>query len=169
MPLPESYTLSLHDALPIFGVTNQIDSLTDLSKDEKDKFKNQAQEAHDRAVAKVDGATADQIDTEKNTGLVDINKALSDAKLQAAKNKAKSDLDQAAIDAGKNDPTDQDAINNERDKAKDKIDQSDTIDKVNKAKEEGQSAIMGIEQTGKDRSEERRVGKECRSRLARDH
>ncbi len=132
------------------GVTNQIDSLTDLSKDEKDKFKNQAQEAHDRAVAKVDGATADQIDTEKNTGLVDINKALSDAKLQAAKNKAKSDLDQAAIDAGKNDPTDQDAINNERDKAKDKIDQSDTIDKVNKAKEEGQSAITGIEQTGKD-------------------
>ena len=132
------------------GVTNQIDSLTDLSEDEKDKFKNQAQEAHDRAVAKVDGATADQIDTEKNTGLVDINKALSDAKLQAAKNKAKSDLDQAAIDAGKNDPTDQDAINNERDKAKDKIDQSDTIDKVNKAKEEGQSAISGIEQTGKD-------------------
>ena len=132
------------------GVTNQIDSLTDLSTDEKDKFKNQAQEAHDRAVAKVDGATADQIDTEKNTGLVDINKALSDAKLQAAKNKAKSDLDQAAIDAGKNDPTDQDAINNERDKAKDKIDQSDTIDKVNKAKEEGQSAITGIEQTGKD-------------------
>ena len=132
------------------GVTNQIDSLTDLSTDEKNKFKNQAQEAHDRAVAKVDGATADQIDTEKNTGLVDINKALSDAKLQAAKNKAKSDLDQAAIDAGKNDPTDKDAINNERDKAKDKIDQSDTIDKVNKAKEEGQSAISGIEQTGKD-------------------
>ncbi|AIS09084.1 N-acetylmuramidase [Lactobacillus sp. wkB8] len=132
------------------GVNNQIDSLTDLSEDEKDKFKNQAQEAHDRAVAKVDGAAADQIDTEKNTGLVNINQALSDAKLQAAKNKAKSDLDQAAIDAGKNDPTDQDAINNERDKAKDKIDQSDTIDKVNKAKEEGQSAIKGIEQTGKD-------------------
>ena len=132
------------------GVTNQIDSLTDLSKDEKDKFKNQAQEAHDRAVAKVDGATADQIDTEKNTGLVDINKALSDAKLQAAKNKAKSDLDQAASDAGKNDPIDKDAINNERDKAKDKVDQSDSIDKVNKAKEDGQNAIKGIEQTGKD-------------------
>ena len=132
------------------GVTNQIDSLTDLSEDEKDKFKNQAQEAHDRAVAKVDGATADQIDTEKNTGLVDINKALSDAKLQAAKNKAKSEVDKTADTAVNNDPTDKDAINNERDKAKDKIDQSDTIDKVNKAKEEGQSAISGIEQTGKD-------------------
>ena len=135
------------------GVTNQIDSLTDLSKDEKDKFKNQAQEAHDRAVAKVDGATADQIDTEKNTGLVDINKALSDAKLQAAKNKAKSEVDKTADTAVNNDSNDKDAkdaINNERDKAKDKIDQSDTIDKVNKAKEEGQSAITGIEQTGKD-------------------
>ncbi|KGG53472.1 SLAP domain-containing protein [Lactobacillus sp. wkB10] len=132
------------------GVTNQIDSLTDLSTEEKNKFKNQAQEAHDRAVAKVDGAAADQIDTEKNTGLVDINKALSDAKLQAAKNKAKSDLDQAASDAGKNDPIDKDAINNERDKAKDKVDQSDSIDKVNKAKEDGQNAIKGIEQTGKD-------------------
>ena len=132
------------------GVDNQIDSLTDLSTDEKNKFKSEAQEAHDRAVAKVDGAAADQIDTEKDTGIVNINQALSDAKLQAAKNKAKSDLDQTAKNAVNNDPTDKDTINNERDKAKNKIDQSDTIDKVNKAKGDGDNAIKGIEKNASD-------------------
>ena len=132
------------------GVRDQINRLNDLTDDQKTAFTNQAVDAYNRAVAKVSGASKDQIENEKNAGIVNINQALSDAKLQAAKNKAKSDLDQTASNAGKNDPKDQDSINNERDKAKDKIDQAKNTDEVNKAKDEGQNAINGIEQTGKD-------------------
>ncbi|MCX0290651.1 SLAP domain-containing protein [Lactobacillus kullabergensis] len=134
----------------VAGVRDQINRLNDLTDDQKTAFTNQAVDAYNRAVAKVSGASKDQIENEKNAGIVDINQALSDAKLQAAKNKAKSDLDQTASDAGKNDAKDQDSINNERDKAKDKIDQAKNTDEVNKAKDEGQNAIIGIEQTGKD-------------------
>ena len=132
------------------GVRDQINRLNDLTDDQKTAFTNQAVAAYDRAVAKVSGAAKDQIDNEKNAGIVNINQALTDAKLQATKNKAKSDLDQLASEAGKTDPNDKDSINNERDKAKDKIDKAKNTDEVNKAKEEGQNAINGIEETGKD-------------------
>ena len=132
------------------GVRDQINRLKDLTDDQKTAFTKQAVDAYNRAVAKVSGASKDQIENEKNAGLVNINQALTDAKLQAAKNKAKSDLDQIASTAGQNDTKDQDSINNERDKAKDKIDQAKNTDEVNKAKDEGQNAINGIEQTGKD-------------------
>lgn len=132
------------------GVRDQINRLKDLTDDQKTAFTKQAVDAYNRAVAKVSGASKNQIENEKNAGLVNINQALTDAKLQAAKNKAKSDLDQIASTAGQNDTKDQDSINNERDKAKDKIDQAKNTDEVSKAKDEGQNAINGIEQTGKD-------------------
>ena len=134
----------------VAGVRDQINRLNDLTDDQKTAFTKQAVDAYDRAVAKVSGASKDQIESEKNAGIVNINQALTDAKLQATKNKAKSDLDQLASEAGKNDAKDQDSINNERDKAKDKIDKAKNTDEVNKAKDEGQNAINGIEETGKD-------------------
>ena len=132
------------------GVRDQINRLNDLTDDQKTAFTKQAVDAYDRAVAKVSGASKDQIESEKNAGIVNINQALTDAKLQATKNKAKSDLDKLASAAGETDPNDKDSINNERDKAKDKIDKAKNTDEVNKAKEEGQNAINGIEETGKD-------------------
>ena len=129
-----------------------IDKLTDLTADQKKQFKDQAQAAHDRAHIRIEGATEDQINSEKVSGKDKIDKALSDAKFQAAKNVAKADVDKTAdnaIDQVNKDNTiskdDKDKIiiniNSDRNKAKDKIDHAETPDDINNAQQNGKDDI----------------------------
>ena len=129
-----------------------IDKLTDLTADQKKQFKDQAQAAHDRAHIRIEGAAETDIETEKGLGKDKIDKALSDAKFQAAKNVAKADVDKTAdnaIDKVNKDNTiskdDKDKIiiniNNDRDKAKDKIDHAETPDDINNAQQNGKDDI----------------------------
>ena len=132
------------------GVLPEINGLSDLTSDQLAKFKQQAQDAYDHAVANVSGALLENIDTEKNTGLSNIYQALSDAKLQAAKNKAKSALDDKAQTSVDGDAKDKSTIESERDKAKDNIDKAQNEDDVQKAQNEGNKAIEAIVDTAND-------------------
>lgn len=134
------------------GVLGDIAKLPNLTSDEKAQYQQQAQEAHDRAVAAIQGAAKDNIATEKNTGISNIDQALVNAKLQSAKNKAKQDLDAAAADAVAKDPNDKDAIENERDKGKENIDQAEDISGVTDAQDKGEGAINGIVDTAENES-----------------
>ncbi|WP_338206521.1 SLAP domain-containing protein [Lactobacillus juensis] len=129
-----------------------IDKLTDLTADQKKQFKDQAQAAHDRAHIRIEGAAETDIETEKGLGKDKIDKALSDAKFQAAKNVAKADVDKTADDAidkvNKDNTISKDDkdkiiinINNDRDKAKDKIDHAETPDDINNAQQNGKDDI----------------------------
>ena len=129
-----------------------IDKLTDLTADQKKQFKDQAQAAHDRAHIRIEGATEDQINSEKVTGKNNIDKALADAKLQAAKNVAKADVDKTADDAidqvNKDNTISKDDkdniiinINKDRDNTKDKIDHAETPDDINNAQQNGKDDI----------------------------
>ena len=133
-------------------IDSAIDKLTDLTADQKKQFKDQAQAAHDRAHIRIEGAAETDIETEKGLGKDKIDKALSDAKFQAAKNVAKADVDKTAdnaIDQVNKDNTiskdDKDKIiiniNNDRDKAKDKIDHAETPDDINNAQQNGKDDI----------------------------
>ena len=132
------------------GVLPEINGLSDLTSDQLAKFKQQAQDAYDHAVANVSGALLENIDTEKNTGLSNIYQALADAKLQAAKNKAKSALDDKAQTSIDGDAKDKSTIESERDKAKDNIDKAQNEDDVQKAQDEGNKAIEAIVDTAND-------------------
>ena len=132
------------------GVLPEINGLTGLTTDQLAKFKQQAQDAYDHAVASVNGALSENIDTEKNTGLSNIYQALSDAKLQAAKNKAKSALDDKAQASIAKDANDKSTIESERDKAKENIDKAKNEDDVQKAQDEGNKAIEAIVDTAND-------------------
>ncbi len=134
------------------GVLPEINGLSDLTSDQLGKFKQQAQDAYNHAVANVSGALSENIDTEKNTGLSNIYQALSDAKLQAAKNKAKSALDDKAQTSIASDAKDTSTIESERDKAKENIDKAQNQDDVQKAQDEGNKAIEAIVDTAKDTS-----------------
>ncbi|WP_338211731.1 SLAP domain-containing protein [Lactobacillus juensis] len=134
------------------GVLPEINGLTGLTSDQLAKFKQQAQDAYDHAVSSISGALAENIDTEKNTGLSNIYQALSDAKLQAAKNKAKSALDDKAQTSIASDANDKSTIESERDKAKENIDKAQNQDDVQKAQDEGNKAIEAIVDTAKDTS-----------------
>ncbi|MBI0120440.1 SLAP domain-containing protein [Lactobacillus sp. M0398] len=134
------------------GVLPEINGLTGLNPDQLAKFKQQAQDAYDHAVSSVSGALSENIDTEKNTGLSNIYQALSDAKLQAAKNKAKSALDDKAQTSIASDANDKSTIESERDKAKENIDKAQNQDDVQKAQDEGNKAIEAIVDTAKDTS-----------------
>ncbi|WEV37953.1 SLAP domain-containing protein [Lactobacillus sp. ESL0677] len=83
------------------GVLDQIDALKDhLTSDQLNDFEQQAQSAHDDAVDAVNGdATVAAIEGDRDAGLTNIQEALDDAKLQAAKNDADKKLDQAAQNA----------------------------------------------------------------------
>lgn len=129
-----------------------IDKLTDLTADQKKQFKDQAQAAHDRAHIRIEGAAEDQINSEKVTGKNNIDKALSDAKLQVAKNVAKADVDKTADDAidqvNKDNTISKDDkdniiinINKDRDNTKDKIDHAETPDDINNAQQNGKDDI----------------------------
>lgn len=139
-------------AQELADIDSAIDKLTDLTADQKKQFKDQALAAHDRAHINIEGAAEADIETEKGLGKDKIDKALSDAKFQAAKNVAKADVDKTAdnaIDQVNKDNTiskdDKDKIiiniNNDRDKAKDKIDHAETPDDINNAQQNGKDDI----------------------------
>ena len=134
------------------GVLPEINGLPSLTSDQLAKFKQQAQDAYNHAVASVNGAIAENIDTEKNAGLNNIYQALADAKLQSVKNKANSFLDEYAKGAIQNDPRDADMINSERDKAKAKVDKAKNQDDVQKAQDEGHNIMKGIIDTVNDKN-----------------
>ncbi|WP_263406583.1 SLAP domain-containing protein [Lactobacillus helsingborgensis] len=151
--------------------TAAIDKLTDLTADQKKQFKDQAQAAHDRAHIRIEGATEDQIDSEKGLGKTNIDKALTDAKLQAVKNVAKADVDKTADDAidqvNKDDTINKDDkqniidnINKDRDKTKEDIDNADTPDKVNNAKNDGEGEIKGHVDNGTSSAKEKQTAKD---------
>ena len=148
-----------------------IDKLNDLTADQKKQFKDQAQAAHDRAHIRIEGATEDQIDSEKGLGKTNIDKALADAKLQAVKNVAKADVDKTADDAidkvNKDDTINKDDkqniidnINKDRDKTKEDIDNADTPDKVNNAKNDGEGEIKGHVDNGTSSAKEKQTAKD---------
>ena len=131
-----------------------IDKLTDLTADQKKQFKDQAQAAHDRAHIRIEGATEDQINSEKVTGKNNIDKALADANLQVAKNVAKADVDKTADDAidqvNKDNTISKDDkdkiiinINKDRDNTKDKIDHAKTPDEIKNDQQNGKGDIQG--------------------------
>lgn len=139
-------------AQELAAIDSAIDKLTDLTADQKKQFKDQAQAAHDRAHIRIEGATEDQINSEKVTGKNNIDKALSDAKLQVAKNVAKADVDKTADDAidqvNKDNTISKDDkdniiinINKDRDNTKDKIDHAETPDDINNAQQNGKDDI----------------------------
>ncbi|MDF7682545.1 SLAP domain-containing protein [Lactobacillus sp. ESL0679] len=80
------------------GVLDQIAALKDhLTSDQLNGFEQQAQSAHNDAVDAVNGdATVAAIQGDRDDGLTNIQQALDDAKLQAAKNDADKALDDAA-------------------------------------------------------------------------
>ena len=158
-------------AQELADTTAAIDKLTDLTSDQKKQFKAQAQAAHDRAHIRIEGATEDQIDSEKGLGKTNIDKALTDAKLQAVKNVAKADVDKTADDAidqvNKDDTINKDDkqniidnINKDRDKTKEDIDNADTPDKVNNAKNDGEGEIKGHVDNGTSSAKEKQTAKD---------
>ncbi|MBC6369706.1 DUF1542 domain-containing protein [Lactobacillus kullabergensis] len=158
-------------AQELADTTAAIDKLTDLTAEQKKQFKAQAQAAHDRAHIRIEGATEDQIDSEKGLGKTNIDKALTDAKLQAVKNVAKADVDKTADDAidqvNKDDTINKDDkqniidnINKDRDKTKEDIDNADTPDKVNNAKNDGEGEIKGHVHNGTSSAKEKQTAKD---------
>ncbi|WLT01155.1 SLAP domain-containing protein [Lactobacillus helsingborgensis] len=158
-------------AQELVDTTAAIDKLTDLTAEQKKQFKAQAQAAHDRAHIRIEGATEDQINSEKVTGKNNIDKALADAKLQAVKNVAKADVDKTADDAidkvNKDDTINKDDkqniidnINKDRDKTKEDIDNADTPDKVNNAKNDGEGEIKDHVDNGTSSAKEKQTAKD---------
>ncbi|QYN58494.1 DUF1542 domain-containing protein [Lactobacillus panisapium] len=129
------------------GALGDVGNLIDLTDQQKADYQNALQQAHDRAVANVEGATKENIDTEKNTGLKNIDDIVTAAKLQAAKNRAKADLDHLAQDAVNKDKKDETTINAERDKAKANVDKAQNQDEVKTAKDNGTTTITNIVNT----------------------
>ena len=79
------------------GILNKIDQIKGLSKEEKDKYQSQATNAWKEAVNQVNGQQkVTEIESVTITGIINIDKALSDAQLQAAKNNANKYLDDIA-------------------------------------------------------------------------
>ncbi|MBC6356218.1 DUF1542 domain-containing protein [Lactobacillus helsingborgensis] len=158
-------------AQELADTTAAIDKLTDLTSDQKKQFKAQAQAAHDRAHIRIEGAAETDIQSEKGIGIDNIDKALTDAKLQAVKNVAKADVDKTADDAidkvNKDDTINKDDkqniidnINKDRDKTKEDIDNADTPDKVNNAKNDGEGEIKGHVDNGTSSAKEKQTAKD---------
>ena len=148
----------------VLGILSQIDQIAGLSDEEKDKYKSQAADAKNLAVNQVNGQqTETDIDSAKNTGIIKIDKALSAAQLQAAKNNANKYLEDIA-ETAKNDinSIDQSAlsdeekaklieqINSNKEAAIQNINQAQTPAEVEKAKAAGEAAINGMVQNAKN-------------------
>ena len=148
----------------VLGILSQIDQIAGLSDEEKDKYKSQAADAKNLAVNQVNGQqTETDIDSAKNTGIIKIDKALSAAQLQAAKNNANKYLEDIA-ETAKNDinSIDQSAlsdeekaklieqINSNKETAIQNINQAQTPAEVEKAKAAGEAAINGMVQNAKN-------------------
>ena len=146
------------------GILNQIDQIKGLSKEEKDKYQSQATNAWKEAVNQVNGQQkVTDIESVTITGIINIDKALSDAQLQAAKNNANKYLDDIAQTAADEiNKIDQsalsdeekakqiDLINSNKDTAIKNIDKAQTPADVEQAKQVGKDAINGIVQNAKD-------------------
>ena len=148
----------------VLGILSQIDQIAGLSDEEKDKYKSQAADAKNLAVNQVNGQqTETDIDSAKNTGIIKIDKALSAAQLQAAKNNANKYLEDI-VETAKNDinSIDQSAlsdeekaklieqINSNKEAAIQNINQAQTPAEVEKAKAAGEAAINGMVQNAKN-------------------
>ena len=146
------------------GILAQIDQITGLSVEEKAQYKSQATAAKNKAVSQVNGQqTTDDIASTKTTGIINIDKALSAAQLQAAKNNANkylADIAQTAADNIKKieqsalSDTEKaqqiDLINSNKETAIQNINQAQSLDEVEKAKQGAENAITGIVQNAKE-------------------
>ena len=146
------------------GILTQIDQITGLSAEEKAQYKSQATAAKNKAVSQVNGQqTTDDIASAKTTGIINIDKALSAAQLQAAKNNANKYLENIAQTAADNikkieqsalSDTEKaqqiDLINSNKETAIQNINQAQSPDEVEKAKQGAENAITGIVQNAKD-------------------
>ena len=146
------------------GILTQIDQITGLSAEEKAQYKSQATAAKNKAVSQVNGQqTTDDIASAKTTGIINIDKALSAAQLQAAKNNANKYLENIAQTAADNikkieqsalSDTEKaqqiDLINSNKETAIQNINKAQSPDEVEKAKQGTENAITGIVQNAKD-------------------
>ncbi|WP_338201825.1 SLAP domain-containing protein [Lactobacillus rizhaonensis] len=146
------------------GILAQIDQITGLSAEEKAQYKSQATVAKDKAISQVNGQqTTDDITAAKTTGIINIDKALSDAQLQAAKNNANKYLENIAQTAADNikkieqsalSDTEKaqqiDLINSNKETAIQNINKAQSPDEVEKAKQGAENAITGIVQNAKE-------------------
>ena len=146
------------------GILAQIDQITGLSAEEKAQYKSQATAAKNKAVSQVNGQqTTDDIASAKTTGIINIDKALSAAQLQASKNNANkylADIAQTAADNIKKieqsalSDTEKaqqiDLINSNKETAIQNINKAQSPDEVEKVKQGAENAITGIVQNAKD-------------------
>ena len=146
------------------GILAQIDQITGLSAEEKAQYKSQATAAKNKAVSQVNGQqTTDDITAAKTTGIINIDKALSAAQLQAAKNNANKYLENIAqtaatdiqkIEQSALSDTEKaqqiDLINSNKETAIQNINKAQSPDEVEKVKQGAENAITGIVQNAKD-------------------
>ncbi|WP_158596016.1 SLAP domain-containing protein [Lactobacillus sp. ESL0259] len=146
------------------GILTQIDQITGLSAEEKAQYKSQATAAKNKAVSQINAQqTTDDITAAKTTGIINIDKALSAAQLQASKNNANkylADIAQTAADNIKKieqsalSDTEKaqqiDLINSNKETAIQNINQAQSPDEVEKAKQGAENAITGIVQNAKE-------------------
>ena len=146
------------------GILAQIDQITGLSAEEKAQYKSQATAAKNKAVSQVNGQqTTDDITSAKTTGIINIDKALSAAQLQASKNNANKYLENIAQTAADNiqkieqsalSDTEKaqqiDLINSNKETAIQNINKAQSPDEVEKAKQGAENAITGIVQNAKE-------------------
>ena len=146
------------------GILAQIDQITGLSAEEKAQYTRQATAAKNKAVSQVNGQqTTDDIASAKTTGIINIDKALSAAQLQASKNNANkylADIAQTAADNIKKieqsalSDTEKaqqiDLINSNKETAIQNINKAQSPDEVEKVKQGAENAITGIVQNAKE-------------------
>ncbi|MBC6369989.1 DUF1542 domain-containing protein [Lactobacillus kullabergensis] len=146
------------------GILAQIDQITGLSAEEKAQYTSQATAAKNKAVSQVNGQqTTDDIASAKTTGIINIDKALSDAQLQAAKNNANKYLENIAktaatdiqkIEQSALSDTEKaqqiDLINSNKETAIQNINKAQSPDEVEKVKQGAENAITGIVQNAKE-------------------
>ena len=146
------------------GILTQIDQITGLSAEEKKQYQNQATAAKNKAVSQINAQqTTDDIASAKTTGIINIDKALSAAQLQASKNNANKYLENIAQTAADNikkieqsalSDTEKaqqiDLINSNKEIAIQNINKAQSPDEVEKAKRGAENAITGIVQNAKD-------------------
>ncbi|WP_167594939.1 SLAP domain-containing protein [Lactobacillus kullabergensis] len=146
------------------GILAQIDQITGLSAEEKAQYTSQATAAKNKAVSQVNGQqTTDDIASAKTTGIINIDKALSAAQLQAAKNNANKYLENIAktaatdiqkIEQSALSDTEKaqqiDLINSNKETAIQNINKAQSPDEVEKVKQGAENAITGIVQNAKE-------------------
>ena len=141
------------------GILKQIADLLDengkqgLTPEQVAAFQQKAQNAYDTAKGIISGADAKDIAGLKAEAIANINQALIDAKLQVAKNKAITELNNIADQAHNNPDVgkdDQNAIEQSLKDAIATINQATDVNSVDAAKSAGEKALNGIVAQAKD-------------------